>query len=102
MKAVVLKVKSYNFTNEQTKQQVSGFRLSFVPLGMPCENNALGVSYIVEKSCSDLSKFSVFSSNVVPAVYDITFQSSYNSKGNLVERPIDFKFDRPLKLDDLL
>lgn len=101
MLAVILKAKSYNFTDDNTKRTVSGFRFSYIPLGMTREAGAVGVSYVVEKGCSDLSCFSnVLSPNPVPGVYDITFEASYNRQNNLVERPVAFKFARPCKLED--
>lgn len=101
MQAVILKARSYNFTDQNTNREVSGFRFNYIPLGMAKESGALGVSYVVEKGCSDISFFSnVLSVNPVPGVYDISFDGSYNRQGNLVERPVGFKFSRPCKLED--
>lgn len=101
MKAVILKAKSYNFTNQDTGQVVSGFRFSYIPLGMVPERDSVGVPFVVEKSCNDFTKFGILSASGVPAVYDITFSTSYNRQGNLVERPVDFRYERPLRLEDL-
>lgn len=101
MKAVILKASSYEFDDEKTKRHITGFRLNYIPLGMVAAQNSIGVPYVLEKGCSDITKFGILTSSGVPAVYDIAFTTTYNRQGNLVERPIDFRFERPLRLEDL-
>lgn len=100
MQVILLKAKSYDFTNKQTGQQVSGFRFTYIPYQMSPEQGALGVPYVIEKTCNSLSLFSVLASSPVPGIFDVNFESSYNRQGNIVERPSGFKFVRPLDIKD--
>ena len=101
MQVVILKAKSYDFTNKQTGQQVSGFRFTYIPFQMSPEQGSIGVPYVVEKSCNNLSQYSLLASNPIPGVFDVNFDSAYNRQGNLVERASSFKFVRPLDLKDI-
>lgn len=100
MEAILLKARPYDFTDQNTGRQISGFRFWYIPLKMQPEQNAIGVCYVVEKGCSDIALFTNIKLNPCPGIFDIEFQQTYNSKGNLNERPVGFKFLRQLKIED--
>lgn len=100
MKALLLNARSYNFTDEKSGRQISGFKVNYVPLeGVAHVDGTLGFPYIVSKGCSSLDQFALLSEKPVPAIYDIGFIQSYDSKGNIIQRPVSFTFVRELLED---
>lgn len=103
MKVCVLKVKPpYDFTDDKTGRRIMGFKFTFFPLDMPHEEGALGVSYVVDRSLSNIGLRDVFQKNPVPGIYDLTIRTSYNARNVLVEQIVGISYDRKLVLDDVL
>lgn len=102
MEIAVLSVKPpYNFTADDGRQ-ISGFKVVFMQVGVPKNQDDLTVGpVLVDKAFSDVLLRSQFVPGQVPGVYDMDISQSFTGKGKVRELVREFKYLRPLKLDDL-
>lgn len=96
MKALVLGVQRFNFTDTTSGQVISGVKISYLDLESPVAvtDNYKGIQDM-EISARDLNVFNDF--NIVPAVYDLNYDIVPGARGKAVVRYKSAKFVKDYK-----
>jgi hypothetical protein len=91
MKALVLSVTRYNFTNTETGELIEGMKVSYVDCENPvvAQTNYRGIQRM-ELGSPDQKNFNTFSQ--VPGIYDLSYDIVPGAKGKAVVRYKSAKF----------